>query len=255
MYCFVLFKFWVYDFSRLLFFFVNIGPNGSKTFRTLLLPQVTFESFGNFSWIFFSDFLQPSISKMPGHRTKRTKLWAFEGSYSLYTVYVWQLSVQGQSGIIQCTTQTNFQPRCSISKMASLRAKWTEIWAYTGTLDRLMFRVLGHRVHFRFSTGSFLEKRLVVVRKWLKLIHFGFTWMLGKTCLDPTCIWRQVANQDMQAPERLAFNECAESLGEVAISFCAKINTNLWKVQCKKKSENAVWWVRCDGREAFSNIR
>ena len=36
----------VYNFSRFFFFvFVNIGPFGSKNFKTLLLPQITFDFF------------------------------------------------------------------------------------------------------------------------------------------------------------------------------------------------------------------
>ncbi len=37
------------DFLRIFFVFVNMGPYGSKTFKTLLLPQITFESFKVFS--------------------------------------------------------------------------------------------------------------------------------------------------------------------------------------------------------------
>ncbi len=36
------------DFLRIFFVFVNMGPYGSKTFKTLLLPQKAFESFQTF---------------------------------------------------------------------------------------------------------------------------------------------------------------------------------------------------------------
>ncbi len=49
-YCFGFLTFWVLDFS---FFFVfvklNMGPYGRQNFKTLLLPQITFESFQTFS--------------------------------------------------------------------------------------------------------------------------------------------------------------------------------------------------------------
>ncbi len=41
-------KFGLFDFSGILLVFVNIGPNGSQNFKTLLLPQMTFESFQPF---------------------------------------------------------------------------------------------------------------------------------------------------------------------------------------------------------------
>ncbi len=49
--------FWNFDFTifhDLFFVFVNMGPYGSKTPKTLLLPQIVFDFFSNFSWIFFS---------------------------------------------------------------------------------------------------------------------------------------------------------------------------------------------------------
>ncbi len=48
-YCFGFFNFWVFDFSGLFFGFVNMGPYRSQNFKTLLLPQITFESFQTFS--------------------------------------------------------------------------------------------------------------------------------------------------------------------------------------------------------------
>ncbi len=45
MYCFGFLKYLVYDFSRIVFIFVNMGPYGSKSFKTLLFPQITFEFF------------------------------------------------------------------------------------------------------------------------------------------------------------------------------------------------------------------
>ncbi len=50
-YCFGFLKFWVFDFSGILFFFVDMGPYGSQNFKTLLLPQISFESFQAFSEI------------------------------------------------------------------------------------------------------------------------------------------------------------------------------------------------------------
>ena len=52
-------KFWVYNFSGFffLFVFVNMGPSGSKNFKTLLLPQITLESFQTYSE--FSSQLSP----------------------------------------------------------------------------------------------------------------------------------------------------------------------------------------------------
>ncbi len=43
-YSFEFLKFWVFNFSRF-FVFVNMGPYGSQNFKTLLLPQINFESF------------------------------------------------------------------------------------------------------------------------------------------------------------------------------------------------------------------
>ncbi len=48
-YCFGFLKFWVFDFSGILFVFVNIGPYGRQNFKTLLLAQISFESFQTFS--------------------------------------------------------------------------------------------------------------------------------------------------------------------------------------------------------------
>ncbi len=47
-YCFGFLKFWVFDFSGILFVLFNMGPYGSQNFKTLLLPQITFESFQPF---------------------------------------------------------------------------------------------------------------------------------------------------------------------------------------------------------------
>ncbi len=51
MYCIGFLEFWVFDFSRVFFFFVfvNIGPCRSQNFKTPLLLQITFESFQAFS--------------------------------------------------------------------------------------------------------------------------------------------------------------------------------------------------------------
>ncbi len=46
-------NFWQFFFLRIFFAFVNMAPYGSKNFKTLLL-QITFESFQNLFWIFFS---------------------------------------------------------------------------------------------------------------------------------------------------------------------------------------------------------
>ncbi len=45
--------FFFFFFLRIFFAFVNMAPYGSKNFKTLLL-QITFESFQNLFWIFFS---------------------------------------------------------------------------------------------------------------------------------------------------------------------------------------------------------
>ncbi len=51
--CFGFLKFLVYDFSRFFFSFSSTwDPNGSKNFKTLLLPQITFEFFQTFSEIY-----------------------------------------------------------------------------------------------------------------------------------------------------------------------------------------------------------
>ncbi len=47
--CFRFLKFLVFDFSGILFVFVNITPNGRQNFKTLVLPQITCESFQPFS--------------------------------------------------------------------------------------------------------------------------------------------------------------------------------------------------------------
>ncbi len=44
-------KFGVFDFSGILFVFVNMRPYGSQNFKTLLIPQISFESFQTFSEI------------------------------------------------------------------------------------------------------------------------------------------------------------------------------------------------------------
>ncbi len=38
-----------FDFLGIFFVFVNMGPYGSQNFKTLLLPQIIFESFQTFS--------------------------------------------------------------------------------------------------------------------------------------------------------------------------------------------------------------
>ncbi len=50
-YCFGFLKFWVFDISGILFVFFNMGPHGSQNFKTLLLPQISFDSFQTFSEI------------------------------------------------------------------------------------------------------------------------------------------------------------------------------------------------------------
>ncbi len=44
-YCFGFLKFWVFDFSGILFVFVNMVPYGIQNFKTLLFPQITFDFF------------------------------------------------------------------------------------------------------------------------------------------------------------------------------------------------------------------
>ncbi len=48
-YWFGFLKFWVFDFSGILFVFFNMGPYGGQNFKTLLFPQINFESFETFS--------------------------------------------------------------------------------------------------------------------------------------------------------------------------------------------------------------
>ncbi len=48
-YCFGFLEFGVFDFSGILFVFINMGPYGSQNFKTLLLPQIALKLFKTFS--------------------------------------------------------------------------------------------------------------------------------------------------------------------------------------------------------------
>ncbi len=61
-------KKWFLDFLRMIFVFINMGPYGSKKFKTLLLPQITFE--------FFQTFLKFLLS-CP-HKSTGLNFWNFE---------------------------------------------------------------------------------------------------------------------------------------------------------------------------------
>ena len=55
------FHFWIkklFWFLRILFVFFNMGPHGSQNFKTLLFPQITFESFQTVSEISSQCFSQ-----------------------------------------------------------------------------------------------------------------------------------------------------------------------------------------------------
>ncbi len=54
--CFLIFFWWIIQFC------INIIPYGRKNFKTLLRPQITFESFQAFFWIFFSVDLTKLLS-------------------------------------------------------------------------------------------------------------------------------------------------------------------------------------------------
>ncbi len=67
-YCFGFLKFWVFDFSEILFLFVNMGPYGRQNAKTLLLNQITFDSFH-----FFVKFLLSGP-----HKSTVLDFWNFD---------------------------------------------------------------------------------------------------------------------------------------------------------------------------------
>ncbi len=142
-YCFGFLKFWVFDFSGILFVFINMGPYGSQNFKTLLLLQITFESFHPF----------PEFSSQ---LSSQVLFWIFEILSFRFLMNFW-ISTLHPMG----------KPKTSIIwKTSDRRAKQSEIWASgvsiqctQGTFDTYVVKViLG-------SFGVFLIFKNLVFRK------------------------------------------------------------------------------------------
>ncbi len=156
-----------------------MGPYGSQNFKTLLLLQITFESFQTFS-VFSSQwswqkycfgFLKCTILsygktknlnylQTSDRKAKRSEIWAswvnvqcIQGTFKKRLRSFWGHLVH-----------SDFRQAC-ISKMASHRAKRSEIWAsgwvfsvYRVFLTFKWLRSLWrHWQHFWFSTSWYLE--------------------------------------------------------------------------------------------------
>ncbi len=158
--------------SGILFVFVNMGSYGSQNFTTLLLPQITFESFQPF----------PEFSSQLS--LQKCCFGFFENlNYRFLTNFL--ISPLPPMG----------KPKTPIIwKTSDRRAKQSEIWALEvsiqctqGTFDTSLIKViLGSFGAFRFLTKSVSRKWLVVERNGFKFgfgveysVYTGYFWHLS----------------------------------------------------------------------------
>ncbi len=97
----------IFDFLGIFFVFVNMGPYGSQNFKTLLLPQISFESFQTFFWNFFSVVLTKVL------------FWIFE---------IWSFRFFNEFFIFTFATYGETKPS-STWKTNDRRSNQIEIWA------------------------------------------------------------------------------------------------------------------------------
>ena len=79
-----------------------------------------------------------------------------------YNVYVWPLSIQGESEVIRCIS--DFRQPCISKWLVVCRMAWMKIWISgvsvnwrQGTFDSFSRSVWGYSVHFRFSATLYVE--------------------------------------------------------------------------------------------------